>query len=142
MSEFKDMVGNFVMAGLIVISLFSFAVVVQDENNAADPLRDNEIFNESFKVLLKTLETNTEDAESKYDVFNSEDPKPGFGSIVLFGIVSVGKTFSGIVFGTFSAIVRLPLIIFGIPATVYNQILVLLIITIIVSVWLLYKLGG
>ena len=142
MSEFKDMVGNFVMAGLIVISLFSFSVVVQDENNAADPLRNNEIFNESFKVLLETLETNTEDAESKYDVFNSEDPKPGFGSIVLFGIVSVGKTFSGIVFGTFSAIVRLPLIVFGIPATVYNQILVLLIITIIVSVWLLYKLGG
>jgi len=142
MSEFKSMVGNFVIAALMIISLFSFSIVIQEENNAIDPIKNNEVFNASFTGLINTLDSNSKAAEEKYDIFNSEDPKPGFGSIVLFGIVSVGKTFSGLIFGTFGAIVKLPLIILGIPATVYSQIIVLLIIFVIVSVWLLYKLGG
>lgn len=142
MSDFKSIVGNFVIAGLIIVSLFSFSIIVQEENNAVDPIKNNEVFNNSFTDLIDTLNSNTEEAEEKYDVFNSEDPKAGFGSIVLFGIVSVGKTFSGIIFGTFGAIIKLPLIVLGIPATVYSQIIVLLIIFVIVAVWLLYKLGG
>lgn len=142
MSEFKAIVGNFIIAALMIVSLFSFSVVVQEENNAVDPLKNNQVFNESFSGLINTLNSNSEAAEEKYDVFNSEDPKPGFGSIVLFGIVSVGKTFSGVIFGTFGAIIKLPLIVLGIPATIYSQIIVLLIIIVIVSVWLLYKLGG
>lgn len=142
MSEFKEMVGNFIIAALMIVSLFSFSVVLQEENNAVDPLKNNEVFNESFSGLINTLNSNSEDAEEKYGVFNSEEPKAGFGSIVLFGIVSVGKTFSGVIFGTFGAILKLPLIILGIPSTVYSQIIVLLIIFVIVSVWLLYKLGG
>ncbi len=142
MSEFKTLVGNFMIAGILVISLFSFSIVLQKENGSVDPLSDNEIFSDSFSALIDNINNNTEDAEEKYDVFNSEDPKAGFASIVLFGIVSVGKSFSGIVFGTFSAIIKLPLIILGIPDTIYNQLLILLIISIIVAAWLLYKLGG
>ncbi len=142
MSEFKSLVGNFMIAGVLIMSLFSFSIVLQEENGAVDPLSDNEIFSDSFSALIDSITNSTREAEEKYDVFNSEDPKAGFGSIVLFGIVSVGKTFSGIVFGTFSAIIKLPLIMLGIPSSIYNQILVLLIISVIVAVWLLYKLGG
>ena len=112
MSEFKSTISNFIIAALMIVSLFSFSVVVQEENNAVDPLKNNEVFNSSFSGLISTLDSNSEAAGEKYDVFNSEDPKAGFGSIVLFGIVSVGKTFSGTIFGTFKAIVKLPLIIF------------------------------
>jgi len=142
MSQFRGIVGNFIIAAVLVLSLFSFAIVVQEENNAADPLKNNEVFNDSFNKLIESVEISSAEAEDKYDVFNEEDPKAGFGSIVLFGIVSVGKTFSGIVFGTFIAVIRLPLVVLGIPATIYSQILTLLIISVIVSVWLLYKLGG
>lgn len=133
---------NFMMTALLVMSLFSFTVITQEENNAVDPIKNNELFNSSFNNLIESIESSTSQAQDKYDVFNSEDPTPGFGSIVLFGIVSVGKTFSSIVFGTFGAIIKFPLVVFGIPQTVYNIILVLLIITVIVGVWLLYKLGG
>lgn len=142
MSEFRDLVGNFIIASLLIMSLFSFALVLQEENNAADPLKNSEVFNTSFTNLILSVETSTSAAEEKYDVFNSEEPKAGFGSIVLFGIVSVGKTFSSIVFGTFTAMIKMPLVVLGVPATVYNLILVLLIISVIVGVWLLYKLGG
>lgn len=142
MSEFKGLIVNFMMVALLVMSLFSFIVITQEENKAADPIKNNELFNSSFNNLIEVIDDSTAQAQDKYDVFNSEDPTPGFGSIVLFGIVSVGKTFSSIVFGTFGAIIKFPLVILGIPETVYNIILLLLIITVIVGVWLLYKLGG
>jgi hypothetical protein len=142
MSQFRELVANFSISAILIMSLFSFFIIFEEENNAPEPLKDNEIFNESFSSLITSIETSTEEAEEKYDVFNSEEPQAGFGSIVLFGIVSVGKTFSGIIFGFFVSIIKLPLIMLGIPASIYNLVLTLLIITTIVSVWLLYKLGG
>ncbi len=142
MSRFQELVVNFSIVAILVMSLFSFFIIVQEQNDAVDPLKNNAVFNNSFQQLIGTIENNTRDAEEKYGVFNDEDPKAGFGSIVLFGIVSVGKTFSSIIFGTFIAVVKLPLVILGIAPSVYNLILVILIISVIVSVWLLYKLGG
>lgn len=142
MSRFQELVLNFSIVAIMVLSLFSFFIIVQEQNDAVDPLKDNIVFSDSFEQLIGTIENNTRDAEEKYGVFNDEDPKAGVGSIVLFGIVSVGKTFSSIIFGTFIAVIKLPLVILGIAPSVYNLILVILIISVIVSVWLLYKLGG
>ncbi len=142
MGDFKEIVGKIVLAGLLLLALFSFIIIVQSDNDAVDKIADDSVFNSSLSGLIESIDDSTEAAEEKYDVFNSEDPKPGFGSIVLFGIVSVGKTFSNIVFGIFAAVIKLPLIILGVPSTVYNMIITLLIISVIVAVWLLYKLGG
>lgn len=142
MSEFRTIVGNFLLAAVMLVSLFSFGITIQYSNNAPDPLINNQVFNSSFSGLINSIDSSSTAAQSKYGAFNEEDPQIGFGSIVLFGIVSVGKTFSSIIFGTFAAVIKLPLIIFGIPASVYNLILTWLIIAVIVAVWLLYKLGG
>lgn len=142
MAKFGDIAGKFILASLLIISLFSFLITLQSDNSAEDPLSNDPIFNDSFQSLITEIDTSTEDAEEKYGVFNEEDPKPGFGSIVLFGVVSVGKAFSSIVFGFFGAIIKLPLIVLGVPATVYSLVLTWLIIVIIVALWLFYKLGG
>ena len=142
MAEFKDLTSKFLVSGILLISLFSFLIIFQSQNNAPNPLIEYNLFNESFKSLNLTIVDSTAVAEQKYGVFNSEEPRPGIGSIVLFGIVSVGKSFSGIIFGFFRAIIKLPFVMLGIDQTYYNLILMYLIITIIVAVWLLYKLGG
>ncbi len=142
MARFEKLVGTFVITALMILALTSWLVSVQDKNDAAQKIEDNAIFNDSLSGLTQVIETSNEEAESKYAVFNSEEPKTGFGSIVLFGIVSVGKSFSNIIFQFFGAIIKFPLIILGISATVYNLVLTWLIIIAIVAVWLLYKLGG
>lgn len=142
MSDFKALITNIMIAALLVVGLFSFAITTQNDNHAVDPISNNKVFNESFSSLISSLDSSTSQAQDKYDVFNSESPTLGFGSIVLYGIVSVGKTFSSIIFGTFGAIIKFPLVVLGIPPTVYNTILVILIISVIIGVWLLYKLGG
>ena len=142
MVGFSDLTGKFLLSAMLIMSIFSFIIITQSDNNAPDPLANNSIFNESASLLLNEINESTASANQQYNTFNSEEPKPGFGSIVLVGIVSVGKTFSQIITGFFTAILRLPLIILGIPESIYSLILTWLIIVAIVSAWLLYKLGG
>lgn len=142
MADFQEIAGKFIFSMLVIFALMMFVVSVQNSEDAAQKIDNNSIFNNSLSGLSTQISSTSTEAGDKYDVFNEETPQPGFGSIILFGIVSVGKTFSAIVFGFFGAILKLPLIVFGIPASTYNLLIVWLIITIIVAVWRLYKLGG
>ncbi len=142
MVKFEELTGRFILSAIFLISMFSLIVVTQSSNNAPEKLIDNNVFNESMGSLITDIQEGTENANEKYNTFNSEEPKPGFGSIVLFGIVSVGKAFSQIIVGFFSSLIRLPLIILGIPENIYSLLSTWLIIITIVSAWLLYKLGG
>lgn len=142
MANFENLTIKFILSALMLISIFSFITITQSDNNAVDPIRNNAIFNDSVGLLINKIDNGTSSAQGKYEAFNSEEPAQGVGSIILFGIVSVGKAFSQIIFGFFGAIIKLPLIVLGIPASVYNLIIMWLIIAVIVGVWLLYKLGG
>lgn len=142
MAEFNKILGKFFVIALVSVALFNIIVLTQEENNVEGKMIDEEVFNTSFNKLLLTVDDSTEKSQEKYDVFLSEEPKTGFGSLLLFGIVSVGRTFSNIVFGTLSAVISLPMTVMGIPITTLNLIIAWLIIVVIVAVWLLYKLGG
>lgn len=141
-SSFENITIKFILAAMLLISVFSFIIITQSDNEAVDPIGNNPVFNETMGNLVNKIDNGTSSAQEKYDAFSSEEPQTGFGSIVLFGIVSVGKAFSQIIFGFFGAIIKLPLIILGIPASIYNLIFMWLVIIVIIAAWLLYKLGG
>ncbi len=142
MAEFNKILGKFFVLALIIIALFNLIISTQEENQSQVKIINEEVFNSSFERLKISVDNSTKNAQSKYDKFIGEEPKTGFGSLLLFGIVSVGKTFANIVFGTLSAVISLPLIVLGISDTTLNIIISWLIIAVIVSLWLLYKLGG
>ncbi len=142
MGGFNKLFGKFIMAALIILPLMTLIVVLQADNDSAQDIRDNNVFNQTFGDLITVIDNATNDAGEQYDVFNQELPTPGFGSIVLFGVVSVGKTFSNVMFGFFLAIIKLPLIILGIPESIYNLLITWLTVFVIIMGWLLYKLGG
>ena len=142
MADFRDMYGNFLFLGLFIFAGISFMVLVQDQNDAPQPIVDNVIFNRSFSNLSSSLESLEGISGEQYDQFSGETPKTGFGSIVLFGIVSVGKTFMDVTMGTLLIIVTLPVLVLGLPVTLVSVIITWTIISLIISVWILYKLGG
>lgn len=142
MGNFEITIGKFILSALLLVSIFSFIIITQANNNVAQPLIQNEIFNDSFNTLNLRINSSTTSSAEQYTVFNSEEPQPSLFSIVLFSIVSVGKTFSSMIFGLFSAIIKMPLVVLGIPSGVFNLLITWLTITIIIGVWLLYKLGG
>ncbi len=142
MGKFDGLVGKLILSGIIFLGIFSVIITLQQDNNAIQPAVEDETFNNSFSNLIQEIEDGGDNAEEKYDVFNSEEPVAGFGSIVLFSIVSVGKSFSNFVFSLFGAIIEFPLSVLGVSPTIYNIILTWMIVIAIVSIWLLYKLGG
>lgn len=142
MVKFQDLFGNFLFLALFILAGLSFIVVTQSDNSASDPISNNAIFDEATGNLSSTLGSLESKSGIQYDQFTGEQPKTGFGSIVLFGIVSFGKTFGNIAMTTLTVIIKLPLMVLGLPQTLVSSIITWAIIVLIISGWLLYKLGG
>lgn len=142
MAKFEDIFGNFVMVGLIVLALFSLIIIIQGDNEASQPLADNELFNSTYGSLNETIGSLEGESASKYNIFSTETPAPGFGSIVMFTIVSVGKTFGNLIFAIFILIIKVPLIVLGIDPTIVAMIISFLTISVVIALWIVYKFGG
>ncbi len=136
------MFGNFLWLGLFILAGLTFVVTTQSANNAQQPLTDNELFNSSFSGLASNLSALESSSGVQYNQFIGEEPKAGFGSIVLFGIVSAGKTFGNVVIGLFTLLIKLPLVVLQIPQTLFAVISTWIVISLIIAAWIMYKLGG
>ena len=142
MARFENIFGNFVMIGLMVLALFSLIIIVQNDNEASQPLIEDSLFNSTYANLNDTFGSLEETSSSKYNLFSKEPPALGFGSIVLFTIANVGKTFGNIIFVIFTSIIKVPLVVLGIDPTIISMILSFLTISIIIALWIVYKFGG
>jgi hypothetical protein len=130
------------LIGLVVLSMFAFSVFFQEENNVEDPFIENTLMNNTYHSLYTNLNSLRDESQAQKTLFESENPTGGFGTILLFSIVSSGKVFNGMVVGIFNTIIKLPVVILGIDPVVVSVLSTLLIITIIIGLWIIYKLGG
>ncbi len=143
MVKFQSIFSNFLFLALFVFAALSFIVITQSDNEAIQPIAQDSLFNESFSNLESSLEDLESTSNTQFSQFTSENPeKVGFFGIVLFGIVAAGRTFSSITITVFGILVKLPLIVLGIPATTITVLFSWLIIIIIIASWRLYKFGG
>ncbi len=93
--SFRDMLLLFSVISLFVFSTISFVVVFQEENNASSTLLENELINRTFVDLSNTISNQETTTNTSKGAFESENPAPGFGSLIIFAIVGVTKTFTG-----------------------------------------------
>lgn len=142
MATFQENFFNFLHLGLFVFAGLSFVIIVQSNDDAAQPVINNSLINNSYVSFGGNLSNLESSSQTQYSQFTGEVPQAGFGSIVLFGIVSAGKTFGNVILGTLSLVLKIPLFILGIPQTVVSNIITATVITIIITAWVLYKLGG
>ena len=142
MAKFENIFGNFVMLGLVMLSLFSLIIIFQNDNEATQPLSEDKLFNSTFAGLNDTISSLEDTSSSKWVLFSKETPVLGFGSIVLFTIVNIGKTFGSLIFALFIIIIKLPLIVLGISETITSMLISFLTISTIIALWIVYKFGG
>lgn len=142
MASFQDIFGNFVFLGIFILAGLALIIANQSTNGAVQPIVEDAIFNDSFESLESSLSSLEGSSEIQYDQFTAEAPKPGFVSIVLFGIVGAGKTFGNLTIAVFTVLIKLPLLVLGISATIFSVIVSWLVISLIVAAWILYKVGG
>ncbi len=142
MAKFEEIFGNFVMLGIMALALFSIVIIVQSNNDATQPLADDELFSSTYGSLNETIQSLEGTSATRSESFFTETPAPGFASIVLLTIVSVGKTFGNLIFVMFTLIIKLPLIVLGIDSTISAMIISFLTISVIIALWIVYKFGG
>lgn len=142
MGKVESLFINFALAGLLILSILLFTLTLQQDNNATDLLTDNTLMNESIGDLQGDLGGMRDKAQAQRELFEEEKPTSGFGSLILFSIVSSGKVVTGMTFGIFNVLIKLPMILFGVDPIIASVISTILIISFIFGLWVLYKLGG
>jgi len=142
MVTFYKLFTSFLMIALIVFGILSFGIQFQSENNVEDPFVENQLINETYGTLQTDLNSYGSESQLQKSLFESDEPLAGFGSILLFSILSAGKVFNGMVVGTFNTLIKLPIVILGVDPVIVSVLGTLLIFSIIMGLWILYKLGG
>lgn len=142
MVKFLDLFTKFVIIGLVVLSMFTFTAFFQSENNIDNKFIDNSLMNETFNSLRTNLTGFRDISQDQKNLFESENPTRGFGTILLFSIVSAGKVFNGMLVGIFNILIKLPVVVLGLDPVVVSALSTILILTIIIGLWIVYKLGG
>lgn len=139
---FQQTFYNFMLLALMLLAILSMIFTVQRDNNAPQPLANNSLFNETASRLGANLTNGQNSSQTQQSIFSAETPAPGFGSIVLFGIVSAGKTFTNMIYNIFDVILRIPMVVLGIDSEIVSALVSILVITLIIGIWIVYKLGG
>ncbi len=142
MAKFEEIFGNLAFLGLMVLALFSIIIIVQGDNSATQPLVENELFSSTYGSLNETIGSLEGTSSTQYDLFSKEKPTPGFGAIVMFTIVSIGKTFGNMIFAIFILITKVPLIVLGVDQTIVAMVFSFLTISVVIALWIVYKFGG
>jgi len=139
---FKDFFISFAIIGILVFAIFSFIITFQNDQDFKTKITDDALINNTFGSLQKNLRSMGDNATSQKEVFESETPTRGFGSLVLYSIVSTGKVFTGMIFGTFNILIKLPVNALGMSEELASVLVTITIILSIIGLWVLYKIGG
>lgn len=142
MAQFESLFNKIIISGLVIFCLIFFIATIQTDNDAAEKFLDDPVINSTYGSLASDLGTLGEESQTQKTLFESENPTAGFGTILLFSIVSAGKVFNGMIIGIFNTIIKLPVVFLGVDNTIISVLASLLILGIIIGLWAIYKLGG
>jgi len=142
MVSFMNTFRNYALLGLLIFSILTFTIVVQETNNSNEKIIETAVLNNTYQNLNNSLSVMREQSQERLTLFQEEDPELSFGSLILFSVVSSGTVFTSLIFGVFNTLITLPIILFGINPLIFSVITAVLVLGFIVGLWVLYKLGG
>ena len=142
MSNFQKMFIGFTLAGLLAFAIMTFGVTLQQDNNANETLLENTLINSSYQSLQVNFNDMRNRSQTQRELFEEENPTVTFGSLILFSIVSSGKVFTNVMVQNFNILFKLPTALFGVNPVISSIMTTILLVSIIIALWVLYKLGG
>lgn len=128
--------------GLFVIAAISFTSLLVTENNVDNDILTNDQLNSTFGDLLAEFNSSQSDLQVQKNSFDSEIPERGFGSLIIFSIVGVTQQFGNVVTGIYNVVVVLPASFLGIPKVILDVLGSILIVTIVLLAWRVYRVGA
>lgn len=142
MANFYNMFMSFALIGLVVTSLLAFGISFQQENEAPSQFAENTLINGSFNEFRNNLIGDGTTSKELRESFEEDRGVLSFGALLLLSVINAGKTFGGMVSAVFNILIELPVVIFGIDPVIVAVLSTMLIISIIIGLWIMYKVGG
>ncbi len=141
-ASFRETFVIFALIGVFVFASISFIVKTQTDNSVTRTILEDGIINRTYVDLESNLNSTREQVQTQKDSFESENPERGFGSLIIFSIVGVGKTFAGMTLGVYNIFIVLPSEVLGIPRIVVGVFTAILVVSLILLVWRVYRSGA
>lgn len=137
--EFRGYIIKFLLAGLFVVCLFTFASrFTANQGKDVGVIDDGSL---DFDSLNSTISDTSEDAEAWGEAFRNDNIFVSAGAIVLFSIWGVGKLIWTSVISLFTLLLDKGSTVLGIPSMVLGVFSGILIICLIFSLWRVIKRG-
>ena len=126
---------TFTLIGIMVFSLLSFGVSIQENNGVTDNILNDEFMNRTFSGLETNLSAFKAEAQGQRENFEGEVPERGFGTLLIFSIVTVGQKFVAMIVAIFNILTVLPAQSLGIPKSIIGSLEGILLVSLILLVW-------
>ncbi len=140
--SFRQTFITFALIGIFIFAGIAFIVQTQTDNSVNGTILDNDIiFTVYNRTNLTLLEFRDNSSEQKGN-FESEFPERGFGSLIIFAIVGVGNVFTGMILGVYNIFIILPARVLNISPVVIGTLTSILIVSLVLLVWRVYRTGA
>lgn len=142
MASFREIFITFSIISLFVFAMISFVVTLQEEEGSSSSILENELINRTFVDLGGNITQQETTTNISKGAFESENPEPGFGSLIIFAIVGVTKTFTSLITATYNIIIVLPLTVLGVPNQIAKILGSILMVSLVFLAWRVYRVGS
>lgn len=142
MAQFYKFFMQFMLVALMTVSIFSFVITVQENNNSPEKIINDSIINQTYQDLKTETLSFREQGQNQMNLFREENPISSFGSLIFYSIISVGKVLDNMVINIFNLLINLPVKFLGIDPAIVSIISIMIISTILIGLWIIYKVGG
>lgn len=139
MADFKNIVGNMMIAGILVLSIYSWIIITQTNNNPGALITQNSVINKSYGNLYNNLSSAQGTGDSASSTFGNITPTQSFGIVDVTSIVSPTRLFRSLILGTFNSVIELPIKLLGVPPVVAGVIYAILILFVILGIWAIWR---
>lgn len=137
--EFKDVFSNVLISGILVLSIFSWIIITQQQNNPAELITNNSLINKSYGNLFSNISSAQSQGDSASITFGNVTPTQNFGIVDVSSVVSPTNVFKALLIGTYNVLIELPVKILGVPPIVAGAIDSLIILFVILGIWAIWR---
>lgn len=142
MANFSTLWTNLALLGLLVFGLFAIGITLHTSNPTNQSILNSALVNQTYSNLNSSLSDLQSSTQAQKSNFESENPTVGFGSLILFTVVSAGKVFNGLIITIYNVLIKYPSVTLGLSPVIVGVIGAILLVLIVLGLWGVYKLGG
>jgi hypothetical protein len=141
MGSFKEILFSLIIVGLFFYLIVSFGVQLGVDNGANNTLLENPVFNLSFQGMQTNLTEIISTSNDSRAAFEKDNVLLSFGDLIFFSIVGVGKIITNSIVAFFNIIGTVGTQNLGIDPLVIGVFGAMILISLVIYLWRLYKTG-